>query len=289
MKILPAISLMRPHQYIKNLFIFLPIFFTQKITDIDLLLSTIIAFIAFSLTASAIYAMNDYYDLEQDKQHPKKKNRPLASGSISKKQTIVIISILLFVGMGIMLLLSTQAAIILVVYVVMNIAYSGYFKHIAIIDVTIIALGFVLRLFVGAAVTDVPLSNWIVIMTFLLALFMALAKRRDDILIYLDMGKEVRRVMDGYNLRFLDTAMTIAASVVIVAYAIYSISVVGTAKHGQYLYLTVIFVILGIMRYLQIIFVYKDSGSPTRIIIKDHFIKVTIAAWILSFVWIVYL
>ena len=289
MKVSSIIKLMRPHQYVKNLFIFLPLFFALKITDIALLTNALIAFIAFSLTASAIYTLNDYHDIEEDKQHPKKKNRPLASGTISKPQAIVIMLVLLVLGFILMGTLSMEAAGILVTYVVMNIAYSFYLKHVAILDVIIIAIGFVLRLFIGSAVTMIPLSMWIVIMTFLLALFMALAKRRDDVLIFLDTGKKMRKVIDGYNLQFLDTAMAIMASVVIVSYIIYTTSTeVISRVHSEYLYLTAIFVILGIMRYLQLTFVLKDSGSPTKIVLKDHFIQLTLVGWIVTFAWILY-
>lgn len=283
------IKLIRPHQYIKNLFIFLPLFFALKITDTSLLLNAIIAFIAFSLTASAIYTLNDYHDIEEDRQHPKKKDRPLASGAISKSQAITIMSVLFISGFTLMASLSLKAAGILTAYVVMNIAYSFYLKHVAILDVVIIAIGFVLRLFIGSAVTDIPLSMWIVIMTFLLALFMALAKRRDDVLIYLDTGKKMRKVIDGYNLQFLDTVMAIMASVVIVAYTIYTTSPEVVARvNSEYLYLTALFVILGIMRYLQVVFVLKDSGSPTKIVLKDRFMQLTLIGWVLTFAWILY-
>jgi len=289
MKFKSIIKLMRPHQYIKNLFIFLPLFFALKITDINLLLNTVIAFIAFSLTASAIYTLNDYYDIEEDRKHPKKKNRPLASGAISKVQAITIMLVLSVAGFTLMASLSLKAAGILAVYVIMNIAYSFYLKHVAIVDIVIIAIGFTLRLFVGSAVTDIALSMWIVIMTFLLALFIALAKRRDDVLIYLDTGKKMRKVIDGYNLQFLDTVMAIMASVVIVAYIIYTVSPEVAARvHSDYLYLTALFVILGIMRYLQVTFVFKDSGSPTRIVLKDRFMQLTLIGWILTFTWILY-
>jgi 4-hydroxybenzoate polyprenyltransferase len=280
---------MRPHQYIKNLFIFLPLFFALKITDTELLLNAIIAFIAFSLTASAIYTLNDYHDIEEDKQHPKKSNRPLASGAISKLQAIIIMGVLSIVGIALMYSLSVQAMALLVGYVLMNIAYSFYLKHIPIVDVMIIAIGFVLRLFIGSAVTGVHLSMWIVIMTFLLALFMALAKRRDDVLIFLSTGKKMRKVIDGYNLQFLDTAMAIMAAVVIVSYIIYTTSTEVVEKfHTEYLYLTGLFVILGIMRYLKLAFVNLDSGSPTKIVVKDLFMKLIILSWIMSFAWIVY-
>jgi len=280
---------MRPHQYIKNLFILLPLFFAMKITDTGLLANAFIAFMAFSLTASAVYILNDYHDIKEDSQHPKKKNRPLASGAISKPQAIAIMAILFMAGFTLMASLSLKATAILAAYVIMNIAYSLHLKHIAILDVTIIAIGFILRIFIGSVVTDIHLSMWIVIMTFLLALFMALAKRRDDVLIYLDTGKKMRRVINGYNLRFLDTAMAIMAAVVIVAYIQYTTSTeVIERVHNEYLYLTAFFVILGIMRYLKIAFVLKNSGSPSNIVLKDRFMQLILIGWILSFAWILY-
>jgi len=287
--LLDIIKLMRPHQYIKNIFIFLPLFFALQITNTTLLLQSSIAFIAFSLTASAIYILNDYHDIKEDRLHPKKRSRPLASGAISRQKAITIMIILFIIGTTLMSLLSLNATAILSTYVIMNIAYSFYLKHIAILDVTTIAIGFVLRLFIGSAVTGITLSMWIVVMTFLLALFMALAKRRDDVLIYLDTGKKMRKVIDGYNLQFLDGAMMIMASVVIVAYTLYTTSPEVVYRVGsEYLYLTALFVILGIMRYLQITFVLLDSGSPTKIVLKDRFIQLTLLGWIVSFGWILY-
>jgi len=284
-----TIKLMRPQQYIKNLFIFLPLFFALKITETNLLFYDFIAFIAFSLMASAVYILNDYQDMEEDREHPTKRFRPLASGVISRAQAVRIMLLLVFIGSILMIPLSLKAAGILAIYVILNVAYSFHLKHVAILDVAIIAIGFVLRLFIGAAVTGIELSMWIVVMTFLLALFMALAKRRDDVLIYLETGKKMRKVVDGYNLQFLDTAMAIMASVVIVAYTIYTTSAQVVERfHSEYLYLTALFVILGIMRYLQIAFVHLDSGSPTKIVLKDRFMQVTIAAWVISFAWILY-
>ena len=289
MDISSVIKLMRPHQYIKNCFIFLPLFFAAQITNTVLLLNATVAFLAFSLTASAIYVLNDYHDVEEDRQHPKKKNRPLASGAITKPQALLIMVLLFVAGMALISLVSYTAMVIILAYVTMNIAYSFHLKHVAILDVTIIAIGFVLRIFVGSAVTDIPLSMWIIIMTFLLALFMALAKRRDDVLIYLDTGKKMRRAIDGYNLQFLDTAMAIMASVVIVSYTIYTTSADVIARvQSEYFYLTALFVIVGVMRYLQITFVEKDSGSPTGIVLKDRFMQITLTGWIATFAWVLY-
>jgi len=283
-KLQEFIKLARPHQYLKNLFIFLPLFFSLQITNLSLLLNTLEAFIAFSLTASAIYILNDYNDIEEDKQHTRKKYRPLAAGTITPPEAIQGMILLLSLGTVLMSLINLNALFILLTYVILNLAYTFYLKHIAIIDVTVIALGFVLRLFVGAAVTGVILSPWIIIMTFLLALFLALAKRRDDILIYLATGKTMRKVIHGYNLKFLDVSIGILATIVIVAYIMYITSVKSViGGNTEYLYLTVLFVILGILKYLQISLVLQESGSPTKIILRSRFIQLILVLWVLAF------
>jgi decaprenyl-phosphate phosphoribosyltransferase len=214
----------------------------------------------------------------------------LASGSVSSQTALVMMGLLAISGLGLMASLSIEAAAILIAYIGLNLAYSFKLKHVAIIDVVIISTGFVLRLFIGSQVTSIPLSMWIVIMTFLLALFLALAKRRDDVLIFLDTGKKMRQVVDGYNLQLIDSAMTIMSAVVIVAYILYTTSAEAVARIGNdHLYLTALFVILGIMRYLQISLVEENTGSPTRIVLKDRFIQLTIVAWLGTFGWMIYL
>jgi 4-hydroxybenzoate polyprenyltransferase len=282
--------LIRPHQYIKNTFIFLPLFFAGGITELDLLLNTVIAFFAFSLSASAIYILNDYQDIEDDLQHPKKRYRPLASGKVTKNNALVTMWILFVSGGGLMAFLSLSAAAILGAYIILNIAYSFVLKHIAILDVTIISIGFVLRLYIGSTVTGIQLSTWIVIMTFLLALFISLAKRRDDIIIFNDTGNKMRKSIDGYNLEFIDGAMNIMAAVVIVAYIRYTTSVEIVQRLGsEYIYLSALFVVMGVMRFLQISHVENNSDSPTKIVLKDLFLQLTIFSWLLSFIWIIYL
>jgi decaprenyl-phosphate phosphoribosyltransferase len=286
---LAAIRLLRPRHYVKNGFIFLPLFFASQITDTGLLFQAILAFVAFSLTASAIYIFNDIHDVDEDRQHPAKKHRPLAAGAVTKAHAIAIMVFLFASGAALMVFVSPSATLFLLAYVIINIAYSFHLKHLAVIDVTIIAVGFVLRLFVGSAATDIPLSMWIVIMTFLLALFMALAKRRDDVLIYVDSGKKMRTVVDGYSLHYLDTTMAIMASVIIVAYISYTASPDVTDRlHSDYLYVTALFVVMGVMRYLQIALVEKSSGSPTGIFFNDRFMQVTLIAWITTFTWVLY-
>ena len=267
----------------------MPLFFSAQLTEPLLFYKVLIAFIAFSLCASGVYIFNDIQDVDFDRKHPHKKERPIASGAVSVNTAYILMFILFLVSFSIMLALYVNAAIYMGVYVLLNVAYSLHLKHIAILDVSIIGIGFIIRLMVGAGVSSTQLSMWIVIMIFLLALFVGLAKRRDDVLIYLDTGKKMRKVIDGYNLQFLDTAMAIMASVVIVSYTIYTTSPeVVERVHSQYLYLTALFVILGIMRYLQITFVLKDSGSPTKIVFEDRFIQLTLLGWIITFAWILY-
>ena len=289
-KLVQYLKLLRPQQYVKNLFIFVPLFFALQIFNSVYLFNAFIAFIAFSMSASAVYILNDYLDIEEDRKHPKKKLRPLASGAVNKGIALVIMVLLWGSSCLLMEHLSHSALAILISYIVLNIAYCFVLKHIAILDVVVISVGFVLRLFIGSAVTGIALSQWIVIMTFLLALFLALAKRRDDVLLFQETGQKMRKVIDGYNLPFLDSAMMIMGSVVIVAYILYTTVTVSTQRlHSEYLYLTSLFVILGIMRYLQVTFVEKDSGSPTKILIKDKFMHLTIIFWVLSFAWILYI
>lgn len=284
------LSLLRPSQYIKNFFIFLPLFFGLQITNIEALCNALIAFMAFSLAASSIYIINDYHDIEEDRRHPIKKHRPLAAETVSLKSAFTVMGVLLLGSVILMLSLSVEATLILAFYVLMNIAYSFYLKHIAILDVTIISIGFILRLFIGSSVTNIPLTMWIVVMTFLLALFIALAKRRDDVRLFLETGEKMRKVIDGYNVEFLDGAMMIMASVVIVSYILYTTSAEIIQKlHSDYLYLTSFFVIIGFMRYLQLAFVEKKGGNPTQIILKDKFMQLTVLGWLLSFTWILYL
>jgi len=280
------ITLLRPHQYVKNIFIFAPLVFAFNLSQ-DALLNAAVAFILFSILASSIYILNDYMDIEEDKKHPTKCNRPLASGVISKKSAITLFLILSTLTLFISSMFSQNLFYVLLAYFLLNVSYSLGLKHISLLDIFIIATGFVLRLFAGAQVTDTPLSMWIIIITFLLATFLALAKRRDDVLLSLE-GKETRKNIDGYNLEFVNAAMVLMSGVVIVSYLQYTVSPeVITRVGSEYLYLTTLFVVLGILRYMQITFVEGASGSPTKVLLKDRFIQITLLLWLLSFIAIV--
>lgn len=283
------IRILRPHQYIKNLFILLPAFFAIKITQPGVIITLLAAFTAFSLVASSIYIINDYRDLEEDRIHPKKKTRPLASGDLSKKEASIFLPVILSIGMIQLYNLNLSIFGIALFYFLLNLLYSFRLKHVAILDICIVSSGFVIRLFIGASAANVELSMWIVLMTFLLALFLSLAKRRDDILIYQETGNKTRKIIDGYSLEFLNLSMIMMASIVIVSYLMYCVSMQEMHKSGtEYLYLTVIFVILGVLRYLQQTFVHNDSGSPTQVLIKDRFLQMCILGWMTAYIYILY-
>jgi len=282
-------QLLRVKQYTKNLFIFLPLFFALKIFEGELLIKACISFAGFCLVASAVYIINDYRDRFEDAKHPTKKNRPFASGKISSARALLIMVSILFVGLLIEMYVGLNVFILATLYFFMNIAYSFGLKKIALVDVFIIALGFTMRVFVGGSATGVVIQPWIVVMTFLLALFLALAKRRDDIVVGEGEGKQMRKSMDGYNLKLLDSSMIIMASVIVVAYLSYTLSpdIEGKFKTTD-LYYTVFFVLFGIMRYMQIAFVEKNSGSPSDILLKDRLIQTAILGWIALFGILIY-
>ncbi len=283
------ISILRPSHYLKNLFLFLPLFFVFKITDIQLLWKTTLAFIPFSLVASALYILNDLCDLKDDRNHPFKKERPLASGRITAKAAIVTMFLALGCGLILLLIFNPNTLGIILMYIILNVAYSLRLKHFAIIDIAIISIGFVIRLFVGSQVTNIPLSAWIVVNTFLLAMFLGLAKRRDDMAIFLETGQKMRKSIDGYSIDMLNGSMFMMASITILAYIMYTVSEkVVLYFHTDKLYLTALFVLLGIMRYLQITLLERRSGSPTEVLLKDKFIQVCIIGWIMMFMFIIY-
>jgi decaprenyl-phosphate phosphoribosyltransferase len=276
------LQLIRPYQWIKNLFIVAPMFFSFKI-DLHNLTLILIGIIIFSLTASAVYIFNDIYDVKEDRLHPKKKYRPVASGKVSIRSAFVLSIFLLVISLISAWFINKYFFYILIIYLLMNIFYTIWLKHIAVIDITIIAIGFVLRIFAGAYLINVTVSMWIILVTFWLALFLALAKRRDEYLHFLN-GKKVRKNIEGYNLEMINSGMIILATITIMAYVMYSVSTeiiknIGSDK----LYLTSIFVVVGVFRYLQIIYVFQKSGDPTKILLKDKFLQIIIILWIISF------
>ena len=286
---------MRIGQWTKNAFVFLPLFFDRHLLEWSYWQPSLIAFFAFSFAASGIYCFNDIFDVDADRQHPKKCKRPIASGAISIAQGYIITALCWSVSAGLLLTdilaFGNQTMLwgIILSYVVMNLAYSTKLKQVPILDVFIIAIGFVLRVFAGGINANIYISTWIVLMTFLLALFLAFAKRRDDVVEWEATGNTRRKGIDRYNTAFMNQALTIVATLTMVCYIMYTISDSVIERVGSpYLYLTSIFVLAGIIRYLQITIVDVKSGSPTKILLKDRFIQLCIAGWLIAFAIILY-
>jgi len=298
------IRLLRPKDWAKNLFLLIPLFFSGNFFNMEVYPRLLMGIVAFCCMASSIYIINDYRDIEDDKKHPEKSKRPLASGAVSKPAAVIIAVLLVLAGFGIGLLIREKFLFVLAIYFVLNIGYSFGLKTIPILDVMIVAAGFVLRVKGGAVIGLIPLSEWLNIMVFLLALFMAIGKRRDDVLLKLSSGADMRKSIKGYNLEFLNVAISLICAVIVVAYFMYTMSPEvqqriahlgthapdgSTSLGGVYrLYYTCLFVLAGILRYLQIIFVQAASGSPTKILYRDRFIQATILLWIASFYLIIY-
>lgn len=285
---------LRPHQWVKNCFVFLPLFFNGNFNNLGLFLNALVAFVSFCLVASSIYCFNDIYDVEADKRHPIKRFRPIASGKVSVFQAYCLMGIL-FVGSILIAYIglpnnSLETTTVLALYFLMNIAYCVRLKNIALLDVFVIAVGFVLRILVGGIACEIMLSHWIVLMTFLLALFLAFAKRRDDVVLYQETGTLPRKNINRYNLDFMNQAITVISAVTMVAYVMYTVSDEVMERFGShYVYLTTVFVLAGILRYMQITIVDVKSGSPTKVLMKDHFIQLCILGWLLAFLILIYI
>ncbi len=284
------IKLIRPQQWVKNLFIFIAPFFAGVLFHREVLVDATIGFISFSLAASAIYILNDIRDVKADRAHPKKKYRPIASGKISTSLSIIIMTILAAIALSLSTLTNLYFTGIIGLYIIINVAYCFGLKHVSILDMVLISFGFVLRTVSGGVIADVPLTQWLVIIIFLLSLFLALAKRRDDILIFNESGNSIRKSSSKYNLEFINSAITMVSTTLIVAYLMYTISdEVVKRINFEYLYFTGLFVILGVLRYLQKTLVENDSSSPVRVLYTDRFIQITLILWGLSYFLILYL
>lgn len=286
-------NLLRPTQWTKNLFVGLPLFFSGSLFDIWCLKQVLITFICFSLAASSVYCINDIKDIDLDLKHPIKKLRPIASGKVSVRETIILISVVITASAALCICLGNYAfstSLVILIYLIINVAYCFILKQYAIIDVFIISSGFVLRLIAGGVSCGIWLSPWIVCLTFLIALFLAFAKRRDDVLLRNANGASIRKSTNSYSLDFIDQVLSILGSVSIVCYIIYTVSPeVESRMECNYVYVTSVFVLAGIIRYLQLATVFNNSGSPTNTLLKDTFIRGCIVSWVISFFIIIYL
>lgn len=289
------LKLIRVEQWVKNVFVFLPTFFAGYFINADFLAKSIFAFLIFSLTASSIYIINDYLDIEADKKHPEKCKRPLASGEISKSTAkIFFVSLvtscigLIFLGQEFFNKDFSKFTIIIGGYFIMNIAYTLKLKHIAIIDISIIAWGFVLRVLAGGYATGIPISQWAILLTFVLALVLAIGKRRGELINAQITGK-TRKALDGYNIQFADIVLAISCTLAIICYLMFTLSPETQNRFNEKIFYTTFFVVFAFLRYLQQTLVYNRTESPTKIVYKDRYIQVTMLFWLITFVLLIYL
>lgn len=288
------IQLLRPLQWLKNTFVFAPIFFSNNLLKAEFFVPTAIVFVVFCLISSSIYCFNDLRDVEADRLHPKKCKRPIASGSVSVRGGYVMM-IACLVGAFALLpfaesINTPYLYIIISGYWLMNILYCVKLKQIAILDVSIIAIGFVMRVLAGGLAVDIWVSHWLVMMTFLVTLFLALSKRNDDYRIFEQTGIKPRVSITGYNKTFINEATAIVGAVTLVCYIMYTMSPEVIERMGtRYVYLTSGWVLAGLLRYLQNMIVFGLSGSPTKSLVKDHFVQFCILGWLASFFAIIYI
>ncbi len=286
---LDFLKMIRVKEYVKNIIVFAPIFFSAKLLDYNLISNTLLSFISFSLIASSVYILNDLIDLKSDKQHPLKKNRPIAAEKISKASAIFVMLLFAITSIGISYTVNALLLYVILAYGGINILYSLWLKHISLVDIFVISFGFVLRLLAGSAATGIVLSDWIVLLTVLLAVFLVLGKRRQDVVLYTETNLVLRKSISGYNIKFIDFTMILIASVIISIYIMYCISSdIVFANYGQYFKLTSLWIIIAFLRYFQLIFVFEKSKSPLYLFFEDGFLISIVVLWVSTIAFFIY-
>jgi len=280
---------MRVHQWIKNIFVLIPLVFDRQLFSIEPLSRTIIGFFLFCFVSSSVYLINDIMDVEADQKHPKKKSRPIASGSLPIPIAIITAIILVSISVIGGFFLSRSFLLILTIYFLINLAYSLKLKHIPLLDVLIIATGFVLRVAAGVSIIQVErFSPWLYVVTTVLALFFGLGKRRGELATIQQNNNEQRKVLDGYTIPLLDQLITIISATTLISYSLYTFSA-PNLPDNHVMMLTIPFAIYGIFRYLYLIQVKNEGGAPDELVLSDRPLQVTFLFFAVSVVIIFYL
>jgi len=283
------IKTMRPRQWTKNGFIFFALIFDKQLFLLGPFLRTLAGFFLFCLISSAVYLFNDIADVEADRNHPEKKFRPIASGQLPVNVAWAAALLLTAIAIPLGYLLSPAFALILTTYLVLNLLYSRWLKHVPILDVLIIAFGFVLRVAAGVALITVErFSPWLYMITLLFSLYIGLGKRRAEINLLSQGAVSHRKVLEGYTLPLLDQYITIVSGMTIIAYSLYTFSAVNLPENHTMM-LTIPFVIYGIFRYLQLIQFGHAAGSPDEVALKDRPLQITVVLWVLAVIAVFYL
>ena len=280
---LQLIHAMRPREWVKNVFVLAALVFTKRIFEPSDLLQGGLAFACFCLISGAAYLFNDIRDRENDRQHPLKRHRPIASGALRVSVAAIAAVLLALIALIGGFYVHPHFGIALLIYAVMNIAYTLYLKHIVILDVMIIAAGFLLRAIGGAVAIQVVISSWFILCTMLLALFLGFAKRRHELALLEGDASTHRRILAEYSPQFLDQIIAIVTAGALVSYALYTMSPEVIEKLGtKYLNLTIPFVIYGMLRYLYLIYKKDGGGNPTSTVLGDFPLLIACALWLLT-------
>lgn len=285
----PLVTSLRPAQWAKNLFVLAPLVFGGLLLDPQAALRALLALASFCAASSAVYLVNDLRDREEDRKHPLKRLRPLAAGTLAVPTAVAAVVLLGTAALAVAVSLGLDFALILAAYLALNLLYTFWFKHMVILDVMSISLGFVLRVLAGAAALDVLVSRWLFLCTTFLALFLAFSKRRHEITLLAGEASGQRRVLDHYSPAFLDQMINVVTASAVVAYALYAVAPETVEKyHTEDLIYTIPLVLYGVFRYLYLMYQRPGERNPTEAILRDPPFLINMLLWGLAVVWIVY-
>ncbi|HOE14770.1 MAG TPA: decaprenyl-phosphate phosphoribosyltransferase [Candidatus Saccharicenans sp.] len=283
------IKTLRPKQWIKNLFVFAPLVFSVQFLNPPAVLAAIQAFLSFCLVSGALYTLNDLFDIEEDRRHPIKSNRPLASGRLKKQTAIITLIISGLAGLALAFTLNLPFLLIILGYIILQLLYSPWLKHVVIIDIFVVAAGFLLRVIAGAVAIRVAISSWLLICTTLLALFLSMTKRRHEYFLLPGEAAAHRPVLNEYSPYLLDQMISVVTASTLIAYCLYTVSEETIAKfQTRNLILTTPFVLYGIFRYLYLVHQKNQGSTPEELVIKDKPLLFDIILWIISVAVILY-
>lgn len=273
------IKSMRPKQWLKNVFIFAAVVFDQKLGNTQALIATILGFILFCLLSSAVYLLNDIGDIEADRNHPKKRLRPLPAGELPIPVAWAAVVVILLIVFPLSFALSVQFGVVASLYFFLNIAYTKWLKHIPILDVLILASFYVIRVLAGVVLVHVErFSPWLYVVTTMLALYIGLGKRRAELNLLAEDANSHRKVLEGYTIPFLDQLIMIISATTIMAYSLYTFSAPNLPENHAMM-LTIPFVVYGIFRYLSLLEIDNRVGEPVEVVLTDRPLQITIVAW----------
>ena len=294
------LRLIRVHQWIKNIFVFVPLLFSQHLFDLYYFLDALSAFIVFCFASSAIYVINDIVDIEADRAHPVKKNRPLPSGQIPVNRAVITASIILVIVFWLVMYFNNEFILLVIGFVVLNVLYSFWLKNIVLLDIFSIAAGFSIRVLAGAFAIQVPISSWLLLTTMFISLFLGVMKRRSELVLVSENfyknsasaehgSSQSRKVLTQYSLNFADQMATVAAAGVIICYALYSVAprTISIFQTERLIYTTP-FVVFGIFRFMYLEYISRKGENTTRLIATDLYMILDVIVYIVAIIVIIY-